>query len=76
MQFWLLADNFEHYWDETNPKQRQDDALGMYNRFISLEAPEPLGVRCVALFAVVVDGHVPAVAWRPRCPRPRLSAPP
>ncbi len=45
VQFWLLADNFQEYWAESSGKQRLDDALAMYNRFISLEAPEPLGVR-------------------------------
>ncbi|EDQ86669.1 uncharacterized protein MONBRDRAFT_33740 [Monosiga brevicollis MX1] len=44
VQFWLLADNFASTFDEVSSKQRSDDALGIYNRFLSMEAPEPLGV--------------------------------
>jgi hypothetical protein len=45
IQFWLLADNFESNFDVSPDKQRKDDVMGIYNRFISLQAPEPLGVR-------------------------------
>ena len=44
MQFWLLCDNFQQYWAGMSEQQRREDALAMYNRFISLEAPESLGV--------------------------------
>lgn len=44
MQFWLLIDNFQQFGNERSPSERRDDALAMYNRFISLAAQEPLGV--------------------------------
>ncbi|EGD75534.1 hypothetical protein PTSG_06604 [Salpingoeca rosetta] len=44
IHFWLLADNFANTFDATSPEQRKEDALGIYNRFFSLQSPEPLGV--------------------------------
>ena len=45
IQFWLLADNFESNFESSPETQRKEDVMGIYNRFISLQAPEPLGVR-------------------------------
>eukprot|EP00045_Choanoeca_perplexa_P007614 m.69884 g.69884 ORF g.69884 m.69884 type:complete len:459 (+) comp14144_c0_seq11:1760-3136(+) len=44
IQFWLLADNFESNFEASPEKQRKEDVMGIYNRFISLQAPEPLGI--------------------------------
>eukprot|EP00730_Choanoeca_flexa_P016157 TRINITY_DN7577_c0_g2_i4.p1 TRINITY_DN7577_c0_g2~~TRINITY_DN7577_c0_g2_i4.p1 ORF type:complete len:466 (+),score=111.24 TRINITY_DN7577_c0_g2_i4:103-1500(+) len=44
IQFWLLADNFVSNFDSSPESQRKEDVMGIYNRFISLQAPEPLGI--------------------------------
>jgi hypothetical protein len=58
-QFCLLSDNFTSNYENLTPKERKADALGIYNRFLSPQAPEPLGVR-----VVLVAGAGTAGRWR------------
>eukprot|EP00043_Microstomoeca_roanoka_P025077 m.7419 g.7419 ORF g.7419 m.7419 type:complete len:469 (+) comp5210_c0_seq1:64-1470(+) len=44
IHFWLLAANFATTFQEASSDQVKEDAMGIYNRFFSLQSPEPLGV--------------------------------
>ena len=44
IHFWLLAANFVDTFSSAPQQQVKEDAMGIYNRFFSLQAPDPLGV--------------------------------
>lgn len=55
IHFFLLADNFSETFERAPINQAREDALGIYNRFFSLGAQDPLGTNDATRNAVTLN---------------------
>ncbi|XP_075221188.1 A-kinase anchoring protein pkaap [Lycorma delicatula] len=75
IEFWLAATNFESHFSQntnTDPLQAQNDAIVIYDKYLSLQATCPLGVddatRCEVEQGICVESSRP----NPDCFQPAL----
>lgn len=76
IEFWLAATNFESHFSQktdVDPLQAQNDAIIIYDKYLSLQATSPLGIddatRCEVEQGICVESSKP----KPDCFQPALA---